>query len=163
MLLLPSDCLYHRQIASIIIRLLLSLSDCFYHCRIASIIVMASNYTLYILDGTYTRLLRRTKNLSWRSHPTRKLIYGDLHPVSSLVKARRVQFAGHCHRAENEVISSLILWRPSPLGQRSQRLTFPDVISRDTGIMKEDLMTAMQDRDCWREIVNSMISTAVER
>lgn len=115
------------------------------------------------LDGTYTRLLRRAKNLSWKSHPTRELIYGDLCPVSSLLKARRVQFAGHCHRAENEIISSLILWRPQPHGRRSQKLTFPDVISRDTGIMKEELMTAMRNRDCWREVVNSMISTAVER
>ena len=115
------------------------------------------------LDGTYTRLLRRAKNLSWRNHPTRELIYGDLCPVSSLVKARRVQFAGHCYRAENEVISSLILWRPPPNGRRSQKLTFPDVISRDTGIRKENLKTAMQDRDYWREVVNSMISTAVER
>ena len=115
------------------------------------------------LDGTYTRLLRRAKHLSWRTHPARKLIYGDLPQVSSLVKARRVQFAGHCHRAENEVISSLILWRPSANGRRSQKLTYPDVISRDTGINKQDLSTAMEDRDCWREIVNSMISTAVER
>ena len=115
------------------------------------------------LDGTYTRLLRRAKNLSWRTHPTRELIYGDLPAASSSVKARRVQFAGHCHRAENEIISSLILWRPSANGRRSRKLTFPDVISRDTGINKQDLSTAMKDRECWREIVDSIISTAVER
>ena len=115
------------------------------------------------LDGIYTRLLRRSKNLSWKRHPTREQIYGDLCPVSSLVKARRVQFAGHCQRAENEIISSLILWRPRPHGRRSQKLTFPDVISRDTGIRKEDLMTAMQDREYWRGVVDSIIPTVVER
>ena len=35
----------------------------------------------------------------------------------------------------------------------SRKLTFPDVISRDTGIEVTELPTAMEDRDCWREIV----------
>ena len=114
------------------------------------------------LDGTYTRLLMRVKNLSWRQHPNKEQIYGDLRPVSSLVVVRRVQFAGHCYRAKNEVVSPLILWKPKSTGRRSQRLTFPDVISRDTGINKQDLGTAMSDREFWRGVVNSVISTAVE-
>ena len=115
------------------------------------------------LDGTYTRLLMRTQNISWRQHPTRELIYGILCPVSSLVIARRVQFAGHCCRAQREIISSLLLWRPQPHGRRRRNITFGDTISRDTGIAKEDLKTAMQDREYWRGVVCSMISTAVER
>ena len=59
------------------------------------------------LDGTYTRLLMRVKNMSWKCHPTKKQIYGDLHPISSLLRARRVQFAGHCFRASTGVVSSL--------------------------------------------------------
>ena len=114
------------------------------------------------LDGTYTRLLMRVKNLSWKQHPTRTQIYEDLPPVSTVVKARRVQFAGHCLRANNEIISSLILWKPTPIGTRSRRLTFSDVISRDTGICKLDLETAMRDREHWRKVVKSVISTAVE-
>ena len=61
------------------------------------------------LDGTYTRLLMRVQNISWKSHPTKKQIYGDLPSILSILKARRVQFAGHCFRAENEIISSLLL------------------------------------------------------
>ena len=61
------------------------------------------------LDGTYTRLLMRVQNVSWKSHPTKGQIYGDLPPISPILKARRIQFAGHCYRAENDIISSLLL------------------------------------------------------
>ena len=114
------------------------------------------------LDGTYTRLLMRAQNLSWKRHPSISQIYGKLPRVSTLVKSRRVQFAGHCFRADSEVISSLLLWKPSSNQKRGRKLSFPDVISRDTGIRTEDLGTAMKDRKVWRSIVDSMLSTAVD-
>ena len=46
--------------------------------------------------------------------------------------------------------------------RKSRKLTYPDVIARDSGIRFEDLAVAMQDRNTWRDIVGS-ISTAVER
>ena len=110
------------------------------------------------LDGCYTRLLRRVLNLSWKSHPSLKDIYGDLPRISSLVRMRRVQFAGHCARASDEIISYFVLWRhPSSQG-RSRKLTFPDIISRDTVIPKEDLLTAMTNREYWKGVVNSISS-----
>ena len=115
------------------------------------------------LDGCYTRLLMRVKNLSWRNHPTLKEIYGNLSPASSLVRQRRTQFAGHCQRATNEVISSLILWKPHADGKKRRKLTFPDVISRDTGIPLQDLKEAMEDQEVWRSFVESVVSTAVEK
>lgn len=115
------------------------------------------------LDGTYTRLLRRVKNLSWRDHPTKDTIYGSLKPVSLTLKAKRVQFAGHCLRATSEVISSLVLWKPRLAKQRSRKFTFPDAVCRDTGLNFCDLENAMRDRDLWRQRVESIISTAVER
>jgi len=114
------------------------------------------------LDGTYTRLLMRAQSLSWKCHPSISQIYDKLPRVSSLVKSRRVQFAGHCFRADAEVISSLLLWRPSPGQTRGRKLSFPDVISRDTGIRTEDLGTAMRDREVWCGVVQSMIATAVD-
>ena len=115
------------------------------------------------LDGCYTRLLMRVQNISWKKHPTLKDIYGDLVPASTLVRQRRVQFAGHCQRATNEIISSLILWKPSADGRRGRKLTFPDVICRDTGIQREDLKVAMEDRDVWKSFVKSVVSTEVEK
>ena len=85
------------------------------------------------LDGCYTRLLMRVKNLSWKNHPTIGQIYGNLSSASSLVRQRRTQYAGQCPRADKELISSLILWRPRARGRRGRKHTFPDVISRGTG------------------------------
>ena len=115
------------------------------------------------LDGTYTRLLMKAQNLSWKHHPSLSQIYGNLPRVSSLIQSRRAQFAGHCLRAENEVISSLLLWNPVSNQPRGRTLSFPDVISRDAGIRKQDLGAAMKDREVWHSIVNSVISTAVEQ
>ena len=41
------------------------------------------------LDCTYTRLLMRVKNISWRQHKTKAEIYGDVPPISTLVAQRR--------------------------------------------------------------------------
>ena len=113
------------------------------------------------LDGTYTRLLMRFQNISWKSHPTKGQLYGDLPPIYSIFKTRRIQFAGHCFRAENEIILSLNLWTPST-HSRNRKLAYPDVIARDAGINRQDLERVMQDRDTWRKSVNSIISTAVK-
>ena len=115
------------------------------------------------LDGTFTRLLMRVKNLSWKRHPTKKQIYGKLPPVSQLVRKRRVQFAGHCFRASEEMVSSFILWKPEPNGRRGQKLTYPDVLVKDTGIRLDDLGEAMGNRVVWGNLVNSMVSTDVEQ
>ena len=115
------------------------------------------------LDGTYTRLLMRAQNLSWKRHPTISEIYNQLPRVSCLVKYRRVQFAGHCFRADGEVISSLLLWKPEYGQSRGRKLSFPDVISRDTDIRIEDLETAMRDRKFWNGVVQSMDAAEVDK
>ena len=71
----------------------------------------------------------RVQNISWKSHPTKVYIYNTLPPVSSLVQSRRVRFAGHCCRAEKEVISDLLLWKPFSRKKIGRKLTYPDVIS----------------------------------
>ena len=113
------------------------------------------------LDGAYTKLLMRIKCLSWKRHPTIQQIYGDLPRVSTIVRSRRLQFAGHCQRATEEVASSFVLWRPKPNGRRSNKLSYPDILSRDSGIAQSELDTAMQDRETWRGIVKSDFSTQV--
>ena len=108
------------------------------------------------LDGTYTNLLRRIKNINWRQHPTKKQIYGNIPPLST---RRRTQFAGHCYRATGEIISSLLLWQPLS-SKRSRKLTYPDIISRDTGIEVKELGVAMLDRGVWKEVVGGISAEA---
>ena len=112
------------------------------------------------LDGCYTRLLMRVLNLSWRNHPTLEIIYRDLPRVSTLVCKRRVQFAGHCARASDELVSSFVLWRHPSSKNRSRKLTFPDRIKRDTEIPEENLLGAMQDREYWKGVVNAISAEA---
>ena len=112
------------------------------------------------INGCYTNLLRTVQNISWRNHATLETIYGVLTPISLRLKQRRLQFAGHCHRAKHEIISSLLLWHP--MGRVfSRKLTYPDVIVRDSGIHMGNLNTVMQDRGVWREIAMSIPSTDV--
>ena len=91
------------------------------------------------LDGCYTNLLRKAQNMSWKNHHTLEEIYGSVPKISGQLAERRARFAGHCFRAKDEMISDLILWNPSS----SRKLTFPDVISRDTGIRVNELSTAI--------------------
>ena len=94
------------------------------------------------VDGCYTNLLRRVQNISWRKHFTLSQIYGDLQPLSVTLTKRRAQFAGHAFRANGEIISDMLLWKAST----GRKLTFPDTISRDTGIKVRTFLQPWQIR-----------------
>jgi len=49
------------------------------------------------LDGTYTRLLMRAENISWREHKTKAKIYDGISQISSILAQRQARFAGHCY------------------------------------------------------------------
>ena len=113
------------------------------------------------LDGTYTRLLMCVKNISWKNHPTKEQIYGELPPISTTVARRRAIFAGHCYRCKDQAISDILLWRLPQSSRGTRPHTYPDTISRDTGIAFQELGAAMADRTRWND-VTSRISTTVE-
>ena len=108
------------------------------------------------LDGTYTKLLRRAQNISWTQHATLKTIYGNLPRLSQKLTQRRATFAGHCCRAKQEVVSSVLLWKPT--GRvHSRRLTFTDTLVRDTGLDFVYLENAMLDRAVWNGICTGLV------
>ena len=79
------------------------------------------------------------QNLSWKNHPTKAEIYGELPPISKTVAQRRTRFVGHYFRAKDQVISDLLLWR-LPCSRRGNRpLTYPDILARDTGLVLNEL------------------------
>ena len=102
------------------------------------------------LDGCYTNLLKRVKNLNWRDHPTLQQIYDGLPRISSVLSARILSFAGHCFRAKGEVISELILWCP-PGPKRSRKRTYLDMLRRETGLEVGEMGTAMSNLELWRD------------
>ena len=48
------------------------------------------------LSGTYTRMLRAVLDISWKKHPTKEFLYGNLPPILKTSKQRRLRFDGHC-------------------------------------------------------------------
>ena len=65
------------------------------------------------LDGNYTRMLGAILNKSWRQHPTRHQLYGQLPPVTKTIQVWWTRHAGHCWRSKDELISDVLLWTPA--------------------------------------------------
>ena len=108
------------------------------------------------LDGTYTRMLRKAMNIHWSSKTTNKVLYGGMPAVSDKIASRRLQLAGHCYRHPELCANQVLLWEPNH-GQRGRgrpRVTFLDVLKRDTGAAStEELATLMSNRAVWKSHV----------
>ena len=107
------------------------------------------------LDGCYTRLLKRVQNLSWQGVVPPSRIYPTLSrndEFNSLDIAPGL-LESLCHLLFSESTTSY---------KRCRKLTYPDSISRESGIDKDHLLKAMLDRDIWKDVVNS-ISAEVAR
>ena len=81
---------------------------------------------------------------------------GRLTRPSLRLKQKRLQF-GHCYQADKEIISSLIL-RHSAGAVHSCKLTYPEVIARDSGFDTKDLRKAMASCGGWEEISLNVLS-----
>ena len=113
------------------------------------------------LDGTYTRMLRAVLNVHWKTHPSNKCLYGNLSKISLVIKDRRMRFAGHCYRSKEEVISELMLWKPTHGTVKPGRpfKTYTKQLTEDCEYHFEDLHNAMSDREVWRSRVNMVRET----
>ena len=61
------------------------------------------------LDGCYTRMLRTALGIHWSQHMTNEDLYGDRPKITDKIRSRRLKFAGHCRRQEDELVSKLVL------------------------------------------------------
>ena len=116
------------------------------------------------LDGCYTRLLRAALNISWRQHTTNKELYGDLPRVSTTLRERRLRFSGHCWRSKAEVIPKLLFWQPTQ-GRRSRgrpAQTYIDQMERDTGLLRTEIPTVMEDRKEWKDLILNVRARSIE-
>ena len=104
----------------------------------------------------HTPMLRMILNINWKQHITNEELYGDLPKISKVVRERRLQFAGHCVRHEEEMASKMILWEPQH-GQASRgrpSTTYIDALKDDTGLKCcKEIKTVMLDRLMWRGFV----------
>ena len=88
-----------------------------------------------------------------RDHATPEGFYGGLTLFSLRLKQKCLQFAGRCYWADKEIISSS--------GVHSRKLSYPEVIVRDTGLDTRDLITAIANRGVREEISMSVPTTPV--
>ena len=107
------------------------------------------------LDKTHTNLLRRVQNIHWNEHPTKERNYEKLQPISDTLRCRCLLSSRHCLRAEDEIISLLLLWKKN-IPIQSHRMTFPEMLSRDTGIALADLSNAMLDQNLRKTVVQNI-------
>ena len=114
------------------------------------------------LDGKYTRMLRAILNKSWRQHPTRHQLYGNLPPIMQTIQVRRTRHAGHCWRSRDELIRDVLLWTPTHGRAKAGRpaRTYIQQLCEYTGCCPEDLPEAMNDREKWRERVRDIHATS---
>ena len=65
------------------------------------------------LDGTYTRLLRKVLNISYKDHIPNITLHDSLPQISSTLRSRRLQFAGHSFRRAEKPIHSVLFFKPA--------------------------------------------------
>ncbi|KAI0236605.1 hypothetical protein LSAT2_012835 [Lamellibrachia satsuma] len=63
------------------------------------------------LVGTYTRMLQKTQNVSWRHHMTNQELYGSLPRITTIVRQRRLRLVGHVMH-HDVAANKALLWKP---------------------------------------------------
>ena len=113
------------------------------------------------LDSNYTKMLRAILNKSWRQHPTKQQLYGYLLPITKTIQVRWIRHVGHCWRSRDELTSNIPLWTPSHGWAKAGRpvRTYIQQLCANTGHSLEDLLGAMDDRDCWQERVREICAS----
>ena len=109
------------------------------------------------LDGTYTKMLRKVKNINWQLHMRNEHLYGKLDKISTVIKHRRLKLAGHTFRDRSSPAHMLVTWQPMHGVKRRGRPAnnFLDTILNDTGFENaKELEACMSNRDQWRHHVS---------
>ena len=93
-------------------------------------------------------------NVKWQQRISNNVLYDNLPKITNTIATQRVSFAEHCFRSK-EVIHKLILWEPR-CGKNTREgpaRNFINQLTDDTNLDKEDLETAMSDREYWKDRV----------
>ena len=54
-------------------------------------------------DDNYTRMLHAVLNKSWKQHPTKQQLYGQLPPISQTIQVRQTKLVQHSWRSKDEL------------------------------------------------------------
>ena len=73
--------------------------------------------------------------------------------MASVLAQGRARFAGHCMRAIDQTISTILPWCLRQVGRGRRPQTFSDTVAREVGPNAGDLKGVKLDRAVWRRIV----------
>ena len=107
------------------------------------------------LNGTYTWMLRKVKNISWSDKVDNKTLYGKIKPICWTIKERRLRLAGHIQRDKSSPAHKTVLWQPKHGSASRGRptTTLVDTLLRDTGqLSTAELNAMMMNRTVWRKL-----------
>ena len=110
-----------------------------------------------MLNGTYTKLLRKAINMKWWERRTNAEVYGELPLLGYKIAARRMKLVSHSHRHPELAASDLVLWQPNQNLRRRGRpkVDFVEVLRKDAGNFTTELRTVKEDRTVWRNHVTA--------
>jgi hypothetical protein len=124
------------------------------------------------LDGTYNKMLRYALNIVYKAGErlmTNEEIYSKhkIIPISRALQARRLKFAGHCHRSIQSAyqpIQYLLLWDIKGSKKRGRRSNYRKILLQETGYVEEDnelgyekLKKNMDNRKGWSKFVSQIL------
>ena len=66
-----------------------------------------------MLNGTYTKMLRKAINMKWWERRTNAEVYGELPLLGYKIAARKLKLVSHSHRHPELAASDLVLWQPN--------------------------------------------------
>ena len=96
-------------------------------------------------------MLKVVNNVAWPQSISNNVLYDNLPKITNENATKGVIFAGHCFRRK-EVVHKLILSEPK-CGKNTRgrpARNFINHLTDDTNLNKEDLETAMRNREYWK-------------
>ena len=105
------------------------------------------------MDGTCTRMLRKTLTVSWRNHMTNQELHGSLPRITTIVRQRRLRLVGHVMHHDEVAKHSPALEARWP--SEKPTATRQNVIENDTKHSGTILLIAMKNRKDRKEIITS--------
>ena len=110
------------------------------------------------LHANLTRLLRFALNVHWSTHTRNSALYDYIPRMADTLRYRRVKFAGHAIRADDQPVSSLLL-QPDP--QRANpALTLQSLLIDDLTV---NSITSLAHCKYCSEQMNKIKTTAIDR
>ena len=116
------------------------------------------------LDGTYTGILRKVQNISWKDKVTNNFLYGSNPCLTEIITRKRLSLAGHVSRP-NDPAGSVLLWEPDERSRVGRpKITLKKILEDDTGLEAHELQTVMLDRVSWGKnfVMSPIFSHAVK-